>query len=150
MRVLAASPTLRSGFQARIYEHNKAFYQSWIKDFKNEPFGAVLNENFIEKIVGEKAKTKPTHEYTKIGSIRIESIRKVKFKAIKIVQTPGHTRGSLCFYIPKEKILFSGDTLFDNGIGRTDLPTSQSKKMQSSLNKLKKLNYKILCAGHDT
>ena len=76
--------------------------QQEIKDFKNEPFGAVLNENFIEKIVGEKAKTKPTHEYTKIGSIRIESIRKVKFKAIKIVQTPGHTRGSLCFYIPKE------------------------------------------------
>ncbi len=41
---------------------------------------------------------------------------------IQTIHTPGHTQGSACFYIEKEKIVFTGDTLFDRTIGRTDLP----------------------------
>jgi len=50
-----------------------------------------------------------------------------------------------------EDVLFSGDTIFDkehNYVGRTDLPESNPEAMQESLEKLKKLNYKILCPGH--
>lgn len=40
---------------------------------------------------------------------------------LHVLHTPGHSPGSVCFYAPKEGVLFSGDTLFRSGIGRTDL-----------------------------
>ena len=39
-----------------------------------------------------------------------------------IIATPGHTPGGICFYFPKLKLVFTGDTLFAGGIGRADLP----------------------------
>jgi glyoxylase-like metal-dependent hydrolase (beta-lactamase superfamily II) len=71
------------------------------------------------------------------------------FLGLKVIKTPGHTKGSICLYYPKEKILFSGDTLFFNGFGRIDFPFSDPGKMEESLEKLKKIKYKILAPGHD-
>lgn len=119
-----------------------------IEDFRNNPFQAVLNENIIEKIVEGKGSTKPTYEFVKLGKAKVEHIGKLKVKSIEAIESPGHTRGSLCFYMPSEKVLFSGDTIFEEGIGRTDLPTSDAGKMDRSLKKLNRLGYKILCAGH--
>jgi glyoxylase-like metal-dependent hydrolase (beta-lactamase superfamily II) len=65
---------------------------------------------------------------------------------ITIIESPGHTKDSVCFLF--KDILFSGDTLFHNGIGRTDFPESAPDKMKDSLEKLKKINYKTLCPGH--
>jgi glyoxylase-like metal-dependent hydrolase (beta-lactamase superfamily II) len=65
---------------------------------------------------------------------------------IKVFKVPGHTKDSLAFLY--ENILFSGDTLFHAGIGRTDLPESAPEKMQDSVNKLKSLDYSILAPGH--
>ena len=80
---------------------------------------------------------------------RIIEINKQPIKEIKIIKTPGHTFGSVCFYMPEEKILFSGDTLFHNhGIGRTDFPNSSPRDMQSSLDELENLEIKVLCPGH--
>lgn len=79
----------------------------------------------------------------------IISLKKLNLKYIKVIQTPGHTKGSVCFLDKNNKILFSGDTLFNNGyIGRTDFPNSSKKQMEKSLEKLKKINYRILCPGH--
>jgi hydroxyacylglutathione hydrolase len=39
-----------------------------------------------------------------------------------ILHTPGHTQGSVCLYVPGEKLLLAGDTLFAGSVGRTDLP----------------------------
>ncbi len=58
---------------------------------------------------------------------------------LEIIHTPGHSPGSICLYSPKEKVLFTGDTLFAQGIGRTDFPYGSSKDLSSSLKKLNKL-----------
>lgn len=78
---------------------------------------------------------------------KIKDIKKLPIKEFKIIETPGHTKGSIA--ILYEDVLFSGDTIFENGyIGRTDFPESEPEKMQKSLDKLAKLKYKILCPGH--
>ena len=54
-----------------------------------------------------------------------------------VLETPGHTQGSVCFLI--EKNIFSGDTLFLGSCGRTDFPTGDYQTILSSLQKLKNL-----------
>lgn len=61
-------------------------------------------------------------------------VGKIEFR---VIHTPGHTAGGSCLYSEKERLLFSGDTLFKGTWGRTDLPTSDfAKIMQSISNKL--------------
>ena len=55
---------------------------------------------------------------------------------IHVILTPGHTWGSCCFYLPEEKVLFSGDTLFCGSYGRTDFPTSSARDMAESVHRL--------------
>ena len=66
----------------------------------------------------------------------------------KVIFVPGHTNGHISFYFEKEKILFSGDTLFSLGCGKVFEGTH--KDMFNSLNKLKSLSpdTKIYC-GHE-
>lgn len=55
----------------------------------------------------------------------------------RIIHTPGHTRGGICLYCEKEKLLISGDTLFRGTWGRTDLPTGSCEDIMKSItNKL--------------
>ncbi len=56
-----------------------------------------------------------------------------------VLHTPGHSPGCICFYFEKEKILFSGDTMFNGGFGRVDFPTSDYNAMQESLRRLNAL-----------
>lgn len=58
---------------------------------------------------------------------------------LRVLHTPGHSPGSVCFYEPKEGILFSGDTLFQGTIGNLSFPTSQPDLMWPSLAKLAQL-----------
>ncbi len=58
---------------------------------------------------------------------------------IVVIHTPFHTKGSVCYYIPERKVLFTGDTLFRQSIGRDDLPNNERHKRVESLNKIKKL-----------
>ena len=51
----------------------------------------------------------------------------------KVIHTPGHTRGSVCFYFKNDNVLFSGDTLFQAGIGRTDFPGGSYNDIISSI-----------------
>ncbi len=98
-----------------------------------------------------------THEHwDHVGNIELfadaktynnSNINELGIKEFKIIKAPGHTQKDIC--ILYDDVLFSGDVIFHNGcIGRTDFPESNQKEMQKSLEKLKKINYKILCPGH--
>lgn len=53
--------------------------------------------------------------------------------ALKVFHTPGHTRGGVCYYDEKAKILFSGDTLFRCSIGRSDFATGNAETLHDSI-----------------
>ncbi len=74
--------------------------------------------------------------------IRIDNIK------LDVIHTPGHTEGSICLHDESSKILFTGDTVFSNTIGRTDLPGSNTEEMMKSLEKLKSLEISKILPGH--
>lgn len=65
-----------------------------------------------------------------------ESELKIENYKLKIISSPGHTPGSVCFYLPKDKILFSGDLIFKDGIGRYDFSYSNKKQLFDSINNI--------------
>lgn len=52
---------------------------------------------------------------------------------IHVIETPGHTPGHVSFYVPSEKVIFVGDTLFEGSIGRTDFPGGSYEQLISSV-----------------
>lgn len=70
---------------------------------------------------------------------------------VKVIHTPGHTRGGCCYLLPEEEILLSGDTLFYSSYGRTDFPGgSQRELMKSIREKLMVLDDNIrVYPGHE-
>ena len=51
----------------------------------------------------------------------------------RLIATPGHTKGSCCYYFEEDKLLISGDTLFQESVGRTDLPTGSMSTLVRSV-----------------
>lgn len=62
---------------------------------------------------------------------------KIGDKTLEVLHTPGHTQGSICLL--GENFIFTGDTLFKEGCGRTDFPGGSEKELRESLEKLKKI-----------
>ncbi len=52
---------------------------------------------------------------------------------LEVLSTPGHTAGSVCYYLPEAGVLFAGDTLFNRSAGRTDLPTGSMQQLLLSI-----------------
>ena len=69
-----------------------------------------------------------------IHKVKDGDIIKLNEKEIKVIHTPGHTKGSVCYLVDNK--LFSGDTLFKLSCGRCDLPTGSEIDMAKSLVKL--------------
>jgi hydroxyacylglutathione hydrolase len=76
----------------------------------------------------------PAVELAEGGAIRFGAIR------LQVMHTPGHTEGSVCLYDPDQGLLFSGDTLFQGGWGRVDLPGGDPAAMVASLGRLMTLD----------
>ncbi len=69
---------------------------------------------------------------------------------LEVIHTPGHSPGSVCFYEPIKKWLFSGDTVFAYGsFGRYDLPGGDGRLLLDSIEKLSKLDVVNLYPGHE-
>ena len=73
-------------------------------------------------VFGPKAETKFNSYQAKDGEVfQLGNL------SITVLHTPGHTMGSCCFHFPDDRLLFSGDTLFNEGVGRTDFPGGNSQ-----------------------
>ncbi len=75
-----------------------------------------------------RACTVKVNNYVKDGDILTLN----DFK-IQVLATPGHTKGSCCYYFPDDDTLISGDTLFEESVGRTDLPTGSMSELTHSI-----------------
>ena len=68
---------------------------------------------------------------------------------LHVIHTPGHSRGSVCFHIPEEHVLFTGDTLFRQSIGRTDFEGGSMMQIIQSLRLLAQLpDETVVLTGH--
>ena len=67
---------------------------------------------------------------------------------LDIIHTPGHSPGSVSLYWPQQKALFTGDLIFKEGVGRTDLPGGDGSQLKESIKRLKNLNVEWLLSGH--
>lgn len=116
---------------------------------KRKDIQAVILTHFHYDHVGGLVllRNVPIYASKKDFGENVIDIKKLKIPELKIIETPGHSKGGIC--ILYDDILFSGDTLFNDGIhGRTDLSGGSDEEIQKSLDKLSKLDYKILAPGH--
>lgn len=72
----------------------------------------------------------------------------VKGEMFEVIHTPGHSPGSVCLYWPAKKALFTGDLLFKNGLGRTDLPGGNGEILKESIKRLTDLDVEWMLPGH--
>jgi len=67
---------------------------------------------------------------------------------LRVFHTPGHSPGSVSLYWPDKKVLFTGDLIFKDGVGRTDLPGGDGSLLKESIKRLKGLEIEWLLPGH--
>ena len=85
------------------------------------------------------------------GNLKLAESQTIPFGShiFKVIRTPGHSDGSVCFYCAEENVLFTGDTLFKGSIGRTDFPGGSMFQIISSLRELAQLpDTTVVCPGH--
>ena len=109
----------------------------------NVPFSVFKEDGFLIDRLGETAEHFLGYTPVVIKPISIKHLIEMKYKIdefkFDVILTPGHTPGSACFLFNKEKIIFTGDTLFRQGIGRYDFSYSRKKDLKKSLEKILKL-----------
>lgn len=65
-----------------------------------------------------------------------------------VLETPGHSPASICLYHPTMQALFAGDVVFENGVGRSDLPGGDGAALKQSILRLAELPAAYLLSGH--
>lgn len=128
---IGANKTIKQATDAKIYIH---------KDDADLLTHASKN---LSLLIGEFTQSPPADVIVNDGDVI-----KVGQVELKVVHTPGHTKGGICLLA--DKFAFTGDTLFFDSIGRTDFPDSDEKTMFESLKKLQNMlsDDMIIYPGH--
>jgi glyoxylase-like metal-dependent hydrolase (beta-lactamase superfamily II) len=125
---------------------NKKF-RDWLKAeifiHSRDKHSIETGTHTMSELFDEMAKTVTADHVLKTGSI----IKTTNFK-FEVIPTPGHTPGSVCLYENDKKILVSGDTIFNDAVGRTDLPGGSKYELLESLKKLFPYHINYLLPGH--
>ncbi len=82
------------------------------------------------------------HILLREGDLEIDSVK------LQVILAPGHSPGSICLYWAERRSLFTGDVIFNGGIGRTDLPGGNGEQLKNSIRKLAQLDLEYILPGH--
>lgn len=105
----------------------------------------------IEKIT---EKVIPEHSDKELKPVKVDKGLKEGDKidlgnlVLEVLETPGHTEGSISLWNEEKGLLFTGDTLFNGAVGRWDLPSGNEEMLWESVRRLEALPYKYLLPGH--
>ena len=105
----------------------------------------VLEQRYAAAAGKEIPSLKPDF-YLQEGALELGTGEK---DIIRVICTPGHSPGSVCYYLPQHKVLITGDTVFESSIGRSDLPGGDMNELKQSVAKLAALeDVELLLPGH--
>lgn len=113
---IGAVDKLRSYFNIDVHLH--AEEADWLEEPR-------LNGSF--RFVGKEISTKQPDQLLTQGMMHVPSFE------FEVIHTPGHSPGSVSFIFHKEQVVFSGDVLFQQGIGRTDLTGGSLEQLEASI-----------------
>lgn len=116
---LCALAALHAARSAPVYIHAEDYKWAFGQQNQIQPYYPVPEKPAAEFIHPEIAK-----------DLQIADLN------LRTLETPGHTKGCVCYYFEQKKVIFTGDTLFKGTCGRTDLPGGDGRTLAQSLKKL--------------
>ena len=116
-------------FDIPVYAHkDEAYTLTNTNPMVCKAFGLPLPETF--PILDANGKEITSDRYIAVSDGDVVNVGELRFE---VIETPGHTKGGVCFYERSEKTLFCGDTLFAGAIGRTDHPGGDYDTLMRSI-----------------
>ncbi|GAE28436.1 hydroxyacylglutathione hydrolase [Halalkalibacter wakoensis JCM 9140] len=132
---IGAVDDVRTEYNCPVYIHKQE--QDWLQDPAKNGSSRFLGTNGIR--INEADQIINEEKTIKIGTFEFT-----------VFETPGHSPGSVSYYVESEQIVFSGDALFAQSIGRTDLPGGNHQQLLDSIHKklLELPEETIVACGH--
>lgn len=128
------------GFQIKgILLTHGHFDHIWGCEKLRQLSGAQIYAYKEEKVLCEDAVNNVSEQvgraYTVVPDVYLEDGEEITIAGMtcRLIATPGHTIGSCCYYFEEDGVLISGDTLFQESVGRTDLPTGSMSAITRSI-----------------
>lgn len=131
-----AHPDHLEGLQA--FEHRPVWTALGVKD---EAFLREAGDEFY-RLMGMRSPQLRIDILLKEGDLILGGER------FEVLETPGHSPGSICLHWPARKALLAGDVVFEMGVGRTDFPGGDGKALIQSLERLAELDLEVILPGH--